>query len=178
MIKGQTEMFEYVIAAFFIVLIIIFVMFMLGSYQMSQLELEKQKFSEQKAEQLLKRVVSSPLVAKEDGVLDDSKLIAALGLCDDMEQFFGKNWYAVIIILDSSGKTVRCQQGEYSTDCNYWVICADNLEARISKEKASGAGEEYAYTVPVNVARKMGWVTRRGTATRAEPALIEVWTYD
>jgi len=176
MTKGQTEMFEYVIATFFIVLIIIFVMFMLASYQNDQLKLEADKFKDQRTEQLLKRVLSSPLLAKEDSVLDDGKLIAALSLCDDMKDFFGEKWYAVIAVLDSSGKTVRCKEDEYSTDCNTWVLCEENLEAKIKLEESKKL-EETAYTVPLNVARKLGWVMRRGTATRAEPAIIEVWVY-
>lgn len=163
--KGQTELFEYVIATFFIVLILIVVIFMLSSYQAGQLELEQQRIKDLRTMAMLKRVLSSPMLARDDSVLDDTKLIAALGMCKEMEEYFGKKWYAVVRILD--GKDVmRCEEGEYSTECNYWIFCWENIE-----EGRSG------YKVPVNVARKMYWVMRRGTSSKAEPAFVEVGIY-
>jgi hypothetical protein len=168
--KGQTELFEYIIATFFIVLILIVVIFMLSSYQAGQLELEQQRVRDLRTVALLKRILSSPLLAKDDSVLDDTKLIAALGMCREMEEYFGKKWYALVMIMDDDWKRGTfnyCKEGEYSKECNVWVLCRENIDP----EKKSG------YTVPVNVVRRMYWVMRRGTSSKVEPAIVEVGIY-
>lgn len=163
--KGQTELFEYVIATFFIVIILVFVILMLSSYQTSQLELEQQKIKDLKTMASLKRFLSTSILSKDDSLLDDSKLTAALGMCKDMEEFFGNKWYAEVRILE--GQEIRCTPGEYTTNCNYWVFCEENKQ-----------GDESSYTVPVNVMRKMFWVTNRGTNSRTYPAIVEVGIYE
>lgn len=162
MIKGQTEMFEYVIGIFFIVLILIFVIFMLGSYQTGQIELERQKMEDLRTMASMKRFLSSPLFSKDDSILDDTKLFVAFGMCSEMEEVFGKGWFARITILDGQPIT-PCPESVYSKECNYWVFCEENIEEN-----------KRAYDVPVNVYRKMFKVSNRGTTPLTVPALVEV----
>ncbi len=161
--KGQIQLMEQIITLFFIIIIIVFIIFFLTVWQVSRANVEKNRVEQRRAMNILKRMIVSEYLVKENSMFDDSKLTSMLDRCEDLEKLFGENWFAEIKIINGKND-IPCSPGVYDTNCNLWTYC---------KKK----GNFTSYILPVNVYRKVGWIFRRGIVPKVYPAYIKVGVY-
>lgn len=164
---GQSEIMEYIVLTFFILIVVIVLMFFLIGYQVGQLSLKKHGNQAERALTLTKQISSSPLFVREDGVFDDGKLTALKmlsGSCEELEKFFGKDWFFEVTVFDEdyqSGSIKEC--GQYP-ECNYWSFCKQDLNT-------------LAFDIPVSVHRVSGIVLQDSIIPRTDIGLLKVGVY-
>ncbi len=140
-LKGQMGMMEYIMLTFFIMVIVIVLIFFLGGWQMTQVEMEKIRGRSDKALALMKEVSASPLLVRSNQVFDDTKLMVTLEReCSELEDIFGADIFFEVTVI---GCNVTCNSTEDYPGCCSWSFC--------KKE-----GRTTAYDLPVNVYRKLG----------------------
>jgi len=140
--SGQMALMEQIITLFFVMVIIVFIIFFLVTWQVSRSNAEKEKIEEMRGLSILKTLISSNYLVKENSMFDDSKLTSMLGKEDELKEIFGDGWFAEIRVMDGRDETVPCTANEYDNNCNYWEYL---------KKKN---GNYTAYVVPVNIYRK------------------------
>jgi len=136
-LKAQHEIMEYVILTLFIVIIIIGFVFFLSGWNITQLQLDKEKARQDRALFIMKYFLSSPLFTKENSVFDDTKLDAFRSLpneCTELGKIIGENWFAEIETFNGAK----------------WEMCTQNKNYS-------------AYIVPANVYRKFTDKAELGT---------------
>lgn len=158
--KGQAGLMEYILLTFFIMIVVVVLIFFLIGYQITQFTLEKQEASGDRALGLAKRITSSELFAKEEGVLDDGKLtglsLAGNDLCPELEKLFGPDVFFSVRIVGEPEE--RCTQASYP-DCTFWTFCEEE-------------GNRVAVDLPVNVYRNAGLRLPSGILPQTELGLL------
>ena len=150
----------------FVVIVIVVLFFFLSGFQITQFDAQKKKGAIDRALFLTKAISSSPLFAKEDSVFDDGKLtaLATMGnACQDLEKFFGKEWFLELSILDGTDVISPCNSNTYP-DCNYWSFCTKNQNS-------------VSFDLPVNVYRNIGTILSTGILPRTDIAVLKVGVY-
>jgi hypothetical protein len=160
--KGQMGIMEYIMLTFMIMVVIVMLIFFLSGWQVSQAQIESSKARTAQVLSLTKSVLNSPLFARDDSMLDDVKLTALLGKCQELKEVFPGDWF---IEVEGYG-TVQtlCQSGSYDPGCNYWQFC--KREGRFD-----------AYTLPVNIYRRAGETMTAGFISRTEIGKVTVGVY-
>ena len=130
--KGQSSIMEYLLMSFFMLLVIVVLIFFLGWWQFTQFHMEGQKSEFQRADSLVNRLISSPVLVRENSVFDDSSLTALKSLgtagCREMDRLFGRGWSMEIEIIDPDpGCSGECDELSYPC-CGYWSICPPESE--------------------------------------------------
>ena len=148
--KGQAGILEYIFMAFFVVFIIVILVLFLGWWNVIHIGAEQKKLHDDRAFFLLKHLMISQMLVRENSVFDDSRLTAmkrmeqtGTDICKKFSEIFGKNWYFRLRILDEDPDK-ECTFQNYP-DCNLWSFCEPS-NTRIPK---------YQYTIPVNVYRSL-----------------------
>ena len=120
--KAQAIIMEKMVLMFFIGIILIAMVLFLGFWNITQFNLENQKNFNDRAFSITKRVMTDPLLVKEDSVFDSSKLQAAnQTACQAFEKIYGREWFI-----------------EVSTQDDSWSLCVKDKRAVI-------------FDIPVNV---------------------------
>ena len=147
--KAQGGMLEDILMAVFILLIIVIAVFFVFSFEFGGAK------SQQSGDKLRDTIftadflMQSPLIAKEDRVLDDLKIsnfVSDKG-CEDIKKILDKKKICIQIekILVTGEKDLQCIEGRFDKKCTKWEICeTDCLEL----EKDSRLVE-----TPVNIHR-------------------------
>jgi hypothetical protein len=164
--KGSVELMEYMFLTLFVIVIVIAFVLFLSWWQMSQVGAERSRMQMDKALVISKGFASSPLFAREESMLDDGKLTAAMeiaDICQRLDEIYGIDWYAVVRMLDGQPDTL-CSSSNYP-DCNMWEFCRTTATDRIS------------YAVPVNIYRNIGAVFSTGLFGRTYVGTLEVGVY-
>jgi hypothetical protein len=165
-VKAQMGMMEYIVLAFFIFAVITVLIFFLIGFQIGQFSVEKHGSRVDRALSLTKRVSSSQLFVKEDGVFDDGKLMSLKNIpdiCRHLESFFGREWFFEVTVLDGSGTVSECTQSNYPA-CNYWSFCSKGMN-------------NISFDLPVNVYRNIGTVFSETIFPRTDIGLLKVGIY-
>lgn len=166
--KAQMGIMEYIFLTFLIMVVIVVLIFFFTGWQVSQLEMEKSRTRIDAALGAAKNTLSSPLMVREDSMFDDVKLTALLDTdCSDLEDIFGRNWFAEICTgdcFDCSGSCIPCKPETYNPECNYWSYC--------KKE-----GRFDAFVFPVNIYRKLARVSDTGILARTDLGTLKVGIY-
>ncbi|MBI4176230.1 MAG: hypothetical protein HY518_03430 [Candidatus Aenigmarchaeota archaeon] len=152
--RAQSNMMEYVLMTFFIVIVLIAIIFFLTFFQVFQAGGEQQKALFNRQLFIAKYFLASPLFAEENSVLDDARLTALSegDGCEELKGILGIDWSAEITVLDDS-RRITCTGFNYP-DCNYWSYClqnsiGDNIAGRHSARNQS-------IVLPVSVFRPAG----------------------
>ncbi|NIO22562.1 MAG: hypothetical protein GTN38_00860 [Candidatus Aenigmarchaeota archaeon] len=139
--KGQMHLMEYVLLAFFILMVIFLIIFFLMGWNIGTTSSRQHALQQQRATFLLKTFSNSPYLNKEGfkegGMLEDSKLTVLE--CSDLEELVGRGIFAEVKIIDS---ITECEQENYPR-CGVWKFCSP------------GNKQFTAYDTPVNVYRTL-----------------------
>ena len=135
---AQSDMMSYILLTFFVFIILIITIILIGSWFSIQAGEMHSTSQTQRMLALTKALSISPLLNiddfKEGYMFSDSKLTAMS--CEDMRKIFGKGWFMEIYI---PGSSVECTEANYP-ECGIWRICG-------AKTNAVG------YEIPVNIYR-------------------------
>ena len=138
---------EYLLLSFFVLMVIIIIIIFLTWWQFSQLSMEAHGQEKQRSEEMLMRLINSPVLVNENSVFDDSKLAAAMSFgtvaCSDLEPMLGEGWFIRVEVISNPGPD--CATASDYPDCAAWELCT----------RPPGTYESnYSLTLPVNVFRK------------------------
>lgn len=121
-------MMEYILMSFFMLLVILVLIFFIGWWEFSKLNAQRATMDIESSDELMNRLINSPILVRENSVFDDSRLMAVYslesqGICQDLERLYGGNWFMEIQLLrPGSEDVIPCTASE-NPDCNNWVIC-------------------------------------------------------
>ena len=157
--KGQSEIMEYMLMVVFIVAAIIGIILFLTWWSGQQMEVESFKNKQDRVTSIAKSMMVESMLVDSQSIFDDAKLtsVNAVSGCDNLQDMYGKSWYAVIRSLDMPGE-INCSWGGYP-DCNTWRVC------NYPSQKKSLLVQKF----PVNVYRKL--------SDRVSFAILEVGVY-
>ena len=145
LMKGQSEIMEYILMIVFIVAAIIGMMLFLSWWNITQIQAQGFKEREDRVVTLAQNMMNDYMFVNGDSVFDDGKLtsVNAAGVgCDSLKEIYGEDWFVNITALDMPVEK-KCDWSGYP-DCNYWSFCVyqEHPESRA------------VYNFPVNVYRK------------------------
>ena len=158
--KGDWGMFEQILVALFILIIIILAVFFLFGVEFNRSRGESSLDKQKEVIFSSKLLLQSNIFTKEDNVLDDSKLDSFLDSqgCKDFQKLIGQKDVCLEIKrakLFSGEDEIDCQSLE-DTECNRWVLCE-----RVCLEQ----GNFISARSPVNIYRTLEGETQLGILT-------------
>jgi len=136
--KAQVGIMEYLLISFFIMIVIVFLILFLGGWHAGQIKLEQKYARQSLALDILRQTLSSPYLVKEDSMFDANKLDAASDHCQELRKIFADGWFAIV-----------------SNGSRTWQICKKGENC-------------IAYTVPVNIYFRNGYVLESGILPRVD----------
>jgi len=129
--KGQGEMLSHMLMVVFILLIVVIAVFFVFGFGIGQVKTEQSIDRVRDIMFEANHIMQTPLLAKDDGVLEDTKLanfVSEQG-CDDIKQIISED--DVCIEVEEvllSGENVQCFDS-FDPKCNSWKMCeADCLD--------------------------------------------------
>jgi len=127
-LKGQGGMLEHILLATFILIIVIVSVFFIFGFEFGRQRTEQSVDQLREEIFLTNYLMISPLLAKEDRVLDDTKLINFVSEsgCNDIRNALDREKICVEIekVLLPGERVQPCFE-DYRPECNSWQICEE-----------------------------------------------------
>lgn len=146
--KAQSNLMEYLLMTFFLLVIIVALVFFITGFEFVRLDVRQQDKTAGRALFLTRQLLVSPYLATEDSLFDDRRLTAAASVaCSELEAVYGFRWFAQVRTVGED--PVLCDAGNFP-DCNAWDFCVQG-------------GRNVSFIVPVNIYRSAPQLVDLGT---------------